>query len=88
MIPPGVSLPGPFATARYRTSSLPHWLRTPASTLSSSNDFCTGTNPHRYDLVLSIQINKTSRFKTKHGKSATHANAELSGARFSARPLE
>ena len=76
MIPPGVSLPGPFATARYRTSSLPHWLRTPASTLSSSNDFCTGTNPHRYDLVLSIQINKTSRFKTKHGKSATHANAK------------
>ena len=73
MIPPGVSLPGPFVTARYRTGSLPHWLHTPASKLSSSNDFCTGTNPHRYDLILST-YNKTSRFMTKHGKSATHAN--------------
>ncbi|OGW16556.1 MAG: hypothetical protein A3G93_03880 [Nitrospinae bacterium RIFCSPLOWO2_12_FULL_45_22] len=41
MTPPEVSLPGPFATAHFWTA-----LAAYPSKESSSNDFCTETNPH------------------------------------------
>nr|VFK78268.1 MAG: hypothetical protein BECKSD772D_GA0070982_101036 [Candidatus Kentron sp. SD] len=45
VIPPGVTLPGPFNTLCYQSALATY-------PFGSSNAFCTGTNPHRYDLAF------------------------------------
>nr|VFK81506.1 MAG: hypothetical protein BECKSD772D_GA0070982_14551 [Candidatus Kentron sp. SD]VFK81511.1 MAG: hypothetical protein BECKSD772D_GA0070982_14592 [Candidatus Kentron sp. SD] len=44
-MPPGVTLPGPFNTLCYQSALATY-------PFGSSNAFCTGTNPHRYDLAF------------------------------------
>ena len=65
MIPPKVSLPSPFDTVPPKAA-----LAAYPDFSSSSNDFCTGANPHRY---ASVPKNLTVDM-TERDCSATHAN--------------